>query len=330
MKWKSTFCLADLILLLCSFLVGRAVALSVENHMSVDDFRSKITAHYPTRLRQPTVVEEALLPREYREWWKHIQTRSKREVVRVERQATGGIYEQTLLHALEVALFQSSSRDPIFITSTSSSCSTDQLPVYDFHESFFNSSGCIGDWFPLFSPYTHICDQLVIIGESALSRLESNPFTILNTCIAGGPSIWKFLPFHSEEELVGQQVPFDKFEKQTQTWDGYPFSTGWQSTTNLFDERGVENLKTTTITTRPGDILIIPPGWWYQSSGVGQPNVSIRSQRCGKDDMQHLIEHIMSAKGIDKTIVIPDKKSIDMKEASCLIRELFEVVEATR
>jgi hypothetical protein len=53
-------------------------------------------------VRRPTVILHAIPLSERRQWWKHIQTRSKNELVQVDRQNIPGILEQELVHALEL------------------------------------------------------------------------------------------------------------------------------------------------------------------------------------------------------------------------------------
>ena len=87
-------------------------------------------------LYKPVLLSEIVNVRDRRSWWKHIQTRSKNELVQVHRQLSDATFEQELIHAL--ALLQTAS-EPIYVSSIGSSCSTDQLPIYEFCESLFDT-----------------------------------------------------------------------------------------------------------------------------------------------------------------------------------------------
>ena len=113
------------LVVLSTLLVDDASSLSIDS-VATHDFQ-KVTKS----LDRPLLIEQTLPIEECRQWWKHIQVRSKDELVRLERQTTGSKHEQTLLHALET--ISSQPTESIYITSSGSSCSTDQLPLYEFH-----------------------------------------------------------------------------------------------------------------------------------------------------------------------------------------------------
>jgi hypothetical protein len=197
------------IMVLSTLLVAGTSSLSMAS-VAIHDFQKVSNS-----LDRPLLIEQALPIEECRQWWKHIQVRSKDELVRLERQATGSKHEPTLLHALETVSSQPT--ESIYITSSGSSCSTDQLPAYDFHQSFFEDT----DSLPYFSVYMQLYDTLVVSGPGALSTLSCYSITSLNTCLSGGSLEWRFLPRIEETEDV-----LHAYETMTRTWEGYGFSLG--------------------------------------------------------------------------------------------------------
>jgi hypothetical protein len=59
----------------------------------------------------------------------------------------------------------------------------------------------------------------------------------------------------------------------------------------------------------PGCVVVIPPGWWYQTyqSCNNQVSVSVHSQRCGGSDMGYkLIQHMIQQAGATRTYHLND------------------------
>lgn len=290
-----------LVVLSTLLLVVGASSFSIDS-IAIHDFQKVTKA-----LDRPLLIEQALPHKECRQWWTHIQIRSKDELVRLERQATGSKHEQTLLHALETISTQPT--ESIYITSSGSSCSTDQLPAYEFHQSFFEDP----DSLSYFSGYTPLYDTLVVSGPGALSTLSCYSITCLNTCLSGGSLEWRFLPRIEEETEDGLHA----YETITRTWEGYGFSLGEQSETNLFDERFDESV--ITATSNPGDLVIIPKDHWFQTRGLHRPGVSIQSQRCGSSELQLLVSRLLT----------PEERQVFCwtDDAEDIVRALFDAIE---
>ena len=288
------------LVVLSTLLVDDASSLSIDS-VATHDFQ-KVTKS----LDRPLLIEQALPIEECRQWWKHIQVRSKDELVRLERQATGSKHEQTLLHALET--ISSQPTESIYITSSGSSCSTDQLPSYEFHQNFFEDP----DSLSYFSVYTPLYDTLVISGPGALSTLSCYSITWLNTCLSGGSLEWRFLPRIEETEDV-----LHAYETITRTWEGYGFSLGGQSEFNLFDERFDESV--ITASSNPGDRVIIPKDHWFQTRGLHRPGVSIQSKRCRCSELQLLVSRLLT----------PEERQVfrGTDNAEDIVRALFDTIE---
>jgi hypothetical protein len=287
---------------LWTLLVAGTSSLSIDS-VAVHDFQKVRNS-----LDRPLLIEQALPVEECRQWWKHIQVRSKDELVRLERQATGSHHEQTLLHALET-VSSSQPTESIYITSSGSSCSTDQLPAYDFHQSFFEDP----DSLPYFSVYTPLYDTLIVSGPGALSTLSCYSITGLNTCLSGGSLEWRFLPQIEETKDV-----LHAYETITRTWEGYGFSLGGQSQTNLFDKRFDESV--ITASSNPGDLVIIPPDWWFQTRSLHRLSVSIQSKRCGSSELPLLASRLLTP--VERQVF--DGRD---KNAQDIIRALFDAIE---
>ena len=289
------------LVVLLTLLVGSTSSLSIDSVAMHNDFQ-KVTKS----LDRPLLIEQALPIEECHQWWKHIQVRSKDELVQLERQVTGSKHEQTLLHALETVSAQPA--EPIYITSSGSSCSTDQLPAYDFHQSFFEDP----DSLPYFSLYTPLHDTLVVSGPGALSTLSCYSITFLNTCLSGGSLEWRFLP-----RLEDTKGVLHAHETITRTWEGYSFSLGEQSETNLFDERFDESV--ITASSNPGDLVIIPKDCWFQTRGLHRPGVSIQSKRCGSSELQLLVSQLLT----------PEERRVfhGTDNVQDLVRALFGAIE---
>ena len=129
-------------------------------------------------LTQPTIIKQVLDIDTRRLWWKHMQTRSKDALVKIENQShrkrndqlqrlrssygadrllhdndddadfdsdfyeDNGVYEGKLLPTLKQL---EKSYDSLYVTSIGSSCSLDQLPIHDYvEESLFGMKGGSG------------------------------------------------------------------------------------------------------------------------------------------------------------------------------------------
>ncbi|CAB9530587.1 Alpha beta hydrolase [Seminavis robusta] len=77
----------------------------------------------------------------------------------------------------------------------------------------------------------------------------------------------------------------------------------------------------------PGDMVVIPPGWWYQTYNV-EPSVSIASQRCGGSAMAtKFIHHALETSGVDRTLRLNQDDGHSEEEAMTIVSGLFEVLE---
>jgi hypothetical protein len=259
-------------------------------------------------IHKPLVLSEIVNVQDRREWWKHIKTRSKNELVQVHRQASHGVFEQELVHALE--LLQTAS-EPLYVTSIGSSCSTDQLPIYDFCQSLFDDNDV--DVLAYFSSYTPMHDSLFLSCHDAVSTLCSRAYTSAVVNIGGGSVEWSFFENPTAEDDINFQA-FDSYAAVTRTWNGHEFSLGWNSPHHLSLEDN--SMAITRLTTRPGDVLIIPSFWWFQSRAKGPANISIHSKRCGVNDLPVLIQHILG-----------DKEIISGGDPQDMVQQLFECIE---
>lgn len=304
-------------------------------------------------LNEPVVIENALDYRGCSKWWTHIQTRSAQEDMIVER--AGGNSTVKLRDILSLAVKESSHQNPIYASSEGSSCSTDQLPFYDLLEDIFDGAD-EEDWLPLFSGHAPLTDSLVITGDGASCKLQCHPYTCFSLGLAGN-QVWRLLPPHSFPQ--GRSI-------DAKAWDGFSFSVG-QTVKNgeLFsfrhqdveaeevdedygfmdEEKFVEFqglaedadlLKPNLVIDDPwtstvvldGDLLIIPPNWWYQSYGL-EISVSLTSQRC--HTLSDFLEHIVIESNLFNNPVSRDLlergEFTTMEDARDAIDELFTLLE---
>ena len=155
------------------------------DRLSPHQFRG--TAPHP----EPVVVEDIIDLKPCDEWLSHILTRSGHEMVNVQREF-GVVQQKTLDKAIEMAMANSRHSDGIYITSKTdngSSCSTDQLALYDVQEDLFADI----DWLPYFAYYTTVSDALIVSGNGGTSELECYPWTTTKTCL-NGYQIWRLIP----------------------------------------------------------------------------------------------------------------------------------------
>ena len=75
-----------------------------------------------------------------------------------------------------------------------------------------------------------------------------------------------------------------------------------------------------------GDMVVIPPGWWYQTYHL-EPSVSLHTQRCrGTATATQFIDHIIQASGMDFHFD-DDKERHTKEEAQSIVDTLFELLE---
>jgi hypothetical protein len=277
------------------------------NRMSVSDYQ----ASSPSLLNEPVVIESALDWRQCQYWWKHILTRSLYEDVTVDR--GGEQASVSLKKATQLVMEESSHQNPIYVSSPGSSCSTDQLPLYDLLASFFD----LPDWMPLFSLHAPITDTLVLAGEGASCQLQRHPYTTFSLGVVGN-QLWRLLP---PKEMEGSK------SIDSTAWDGFAFSTGECVPSgelfgllhnDLEDEETYEGMddgkffeyqhlaekghmlrpnlaideEWISTVVLDGDVLIIPPNWWYQSYGV-ERSVTLTSQRC--HNLSEFLQHVVQS-----------------------------------
>lgn len=77
----------------------------------------------------------------------------------------------------------------------------------------------------------------------------------------------------------------------------------------------------------PGDMLVIPPGWWYQTYNV-EPSVTVSSQRCGGSKMaSQFIHHALETSGVGRMLRLNKDGKHSMEEALTIVSGLFEVLD---
>ena len=78
-----------------------------------------------------------------------------------------------------------------------------------------------------------------------------------------------------------------------------------------------------------GDMVVIPPGWWYQTYHL-EPSVALHSQRCmGSDTATQFIDHVIQASGMDFHFNPEDdhQERHTREEAQTIVDTLFELLE---
>ena len=173
---------------------------------------------------EPVIVEDVVDERQCGEWLHYIKKRSRREIMAVRRGSDRQRLEMTLGDALEL-LIQSSREDPISAASLGSSCSTDQLPLYDVLDGIHDPAGDDEDWLPLLSAYAPTHDTLALSGAGAASDLCSYALTGSSLCLSG-KQLWRALPPGS------LSLPDEPIRREA--WDGYSFSMGRRSRSSLY------------------------------------------------------------------------------------------------
>ena len=298
-------------------------------------------------LDEPVVIENALDWRGCQYWWKHILTRSGNEDIAVKRR--DGVSSISLQKAAHLVRHESSHYDPIYVSSQGSSCSTDQLPFYDLLDSLFEETE---DWLPLFSLHAPITETLVLAGEGASCPLQRHPYACFCLGLTGN-SLWRLLP--PEQDLKSESI-------DSEAWDGFSFSTGQQVSkgelfglrhkdvevddsekTAFIDEHkfieyqhlaeqndmmrsnlAIEEPWTSTVVL-DGDLLVIPPNWWYQSYNL-ETSISLESQRC--HDLSEFLQHIVKGSNLDAPPRLLQRTEFHTAEdAKQSIDELFELLE---
>ena len=325
------------------------------NRMSVADFQesSGFALTQQQLLEQPLVVEGALEWSDCQSWWSHIATRSGQEDVNVDRR--DGSCLMALQTAAQLVRKESSHSDPIRVSSPGSTCSTDQLPLHDLLESLFD----VEDFMPLFSWHVPITDTLVIAGEGASCRLQRHPYPKYCLGLAGN-SLWRLLPpeqhFPSESILsqawdgfflsIGEQVSQQRggglFELRHKDVEGHDDDFDDEKMAFMDGEKFAyfQHLAEIDRMLRPsiavdeewistvlldGDLLVIPPNWWYQSYNM-EMSISLESQRC--HDVSAFVRHIVE----EAMIVVPPRmlqrtEFHTRKDAKEAIDELFQILE---
>jgi len=290
--------------LLCfQFEIRKIFSLRVQS-FTKNEIKSEGPLH---SIEAPVLIKDIVPLSSRQQWWRHIQTRSKNELIQVIQRGT--ILEQELCHALELIQASTDSQhdDPIYASSMGSSCSIDQLPVYDFCQALFDDTDVLCD----FSIYTPIHETLVLSCNMAQSTLSSRAYTSIIINLGGGSTQWRF-----ESQKNDNEDAYKASSSVTRTWLGNSFSMGWNSPHSLFaDSASGTDIVASTITT-PGDVLIIPSFWWFQSmANNDRANISIHSKRCGSNDLKALARHILN-KGVLPT-----------ENPEIVIKQLFEFID---
>lgn len=77
----------------------------------------------------------------------------------------------------------------------------------------------------------------------------------------------------------------------------------------------------------PGDMVQIPPGWWYQTYNV-EPSVTLSTQRCGGSRMaSRFIHHALETSGVDRMLQLDKDGRHSQEEALTIVSGLFEVLD---
>lgn len=265
-------------------------------------------------ISEPLVILDAIPLEERKKWWTHITTRSKNELVRVNRQHLNTAdFEMELIHALEL-IEQQSDDGPVLLTSIGSSCSMDQLPIYDWSQSFFQEPDILCH----FSPYTPMHDSLIVSSNNAVSTLCSRAYSTIVICLGGGAIEWWLQP-----QTDSNLKRYHASRSVTRTWEGDSFSSmGFNSGSTIIDL--AEDHTTTTVTClklSPGDILVIPQNWWFQNRATDKrANISIHSKRCEESQFSSLVEGFT-----DIDLLFPTLAKLSGIEVQ--IEKLFELLK---
>jgi len=77
----------------------------------------------------------------------------------------------------------------------------------------------------------------------------------------------------------------------------------------------------------PGDMVVVPPGWWYQTYNV-EPSVTMSTQRCGGSRMaSRFIHHALETSGVDRMLQLDKDGRHTHDEALTIVSGLFEVLD---
>jgi hypothetical protein len=316
--------------------------------LTVAEFQSEFST-----FDEPVIVEQALEWKECQAWWNHIQLRSKDENVIMECGSTS--FNQTsLTNAFQCAKTQSSHSHPVYVTSSPESpCSIDQLPFYDFVHSIFGDF--LEDCMPLISYHIPITDSLIIAGEGSSSRVQRYPFTTVCLGLAGN-SLWRILPPNQLWKTTPKfRTSWDEFDVPfgDNVMDnnvGGLFGLRHNDVERPDDEEELtfmdddkylyyqhlaedfmlirpslsmnENWRSTVLL--DGDVLVIPPNWWFQSYNMDL-SITLMSQKC--HDLYTFIQNVIHQTGINVPSRLLQRTEFhnldDTKES---IDELFDLL----
>ena len=194
---------------------------------------------------EPVVIEDVLAADTCEQWISHILKRSNKEAVQVERQQQR--QHHTLLmplgQAIEWVTRASTHTDPLCAVSLGSSCSTDQLPLYDTLEELFvdydepTRSEDTLDWCACLGRHAAMHDTLTVLGDGARSNLAAYPVTKLILCLQGRQLIRAIPPLPSSQpKQSSSNSTTDNLETSfpatkpiwTKAWEDFSFSMGTQ------------------------------------------------------------------------------------------------------
>lgn len=339
---------------------------------------------------EPVVVQDVLSMPKCDQWWDHISTRSHKEMVQVTQQRKASKTKLLLAQATKLVASASSHGNPLFLTSIGSSCSTDQLPLYDTLEELFVNPDTDfedrNDWFAYLGRHAPTYDTLVVSGEGSTfpNAISSHPFTKTILCLQGSQLLRVLPPNGDIAKKYWNDDQTQNKAKQAQqppqpiwgeSWEGFPYSLGSQlnPSLNLFAYRhsDVEAEPPSAYphyaedptqlhpsfamppieyydwnnhdswysgVVLPGDVAVIPPGWWYQAYNAEKteddapPGVCVLSQRCGGSPMgaqlvQHLLDSAFDGNSRLQLIHEDPDYYYTMEEAQDLVDKVFDVLQ---
>jgi hypothetical protein len=196
------------------------------------------------------------------------------------------------------------------------------------------------DWFAnYFPPGLKPSDAVVVAGSGATSTLHRDPFEWLGTSLCvDGTNVWRFIDPKSNVNNV--DTALKSYRSGSIIWEGRSMSAGWHSDFSLYRNRQhnalpgarqwyeMENeekkqlelqrvgssmellvpdsledssdLSIATAIQQAGDLLLIPAHWWQQTYTL-EPSASIVSQRCGRNDITSVLQHILNHNQVTST-----------------------------